>query len=105
MVGPTGSGKTTTLYAILNVLNSQEKNILTIENHVEYHIEGITQVSVKPEQGLGFADTLRAALRQDPDVLLIEEIRDEEMKRLQTLLSKLRLRDIWCSQHFTAAML
>jgi type II secretory ATPase GspE/PulE/Tfp pilus assembly ATPase PilB-like protein len=78
MVGPTGSGKTTTLYAILNALNSQEKNILTIENPVEYHIEGITQVSVKPEQGLGFADTLRAALRQDPDVLLIGEIRDEE---------------------------
>ena len=78
MVGPTGSGKTTTLYAILNALNSQEKNILTIENPVEYHIEGITQVSVKPEQGLGFAETLRAALRQDPDVLLIGEIRDEE---------------------------
>ncbi len=78
IVGPTGSGKTTTLYAVLNALNSQEKNILTIENPVEYHIEGITQVSVKPEQGLGFADTLRAALRQDPDVLLIGEIRDEE---------------------------
>ncbi len=78
MVGPTGSGKTTTLYAILNALNSQEKNILTIENPVEYHIEGITQVSVNPEQGLGFAETLRAALRQDPDVLLIGEIRDEE---------------------------
>jgi type II secretory ATPase GspE/PulE/Tfp pilus assembly ATPase PilB-like protein len=78
MVGPTGSGKTTTLYAILNALNSQEKNILTIENPVEYHIEGITQVSVKPEQGLGFAETLRAALRQDPDVILIGEIRDEE---------------------------
>jgi len=73
-VGPTGSGKTTTLYAILNALNSQEKNILTIENPVEYHIGGITQVSVKPEQGLGIADTLRAALRQDPDVLLIGEI-------------------------------
>jgi len=67
MVGPTGSGKTTTLYAILNALNSEEKNILTIE-----------QVSVKPEQGLGFADTLRAVLCQDPDVLLIGEIRDEE---------------------------
>mgnify|MGYP000507078801 CR=1 FL=1 len=75
---PTGSGKTTTLYAILNALNSQEKNILTIENPVEYNIEGITQVSVNPEQGLGFAETLRAALRQDPDVLLIGEIRDEE---------------------------
>ena len=78
MVGPTGSGKTTTLHAILNALNSHEKNILTIENPVEYHKESITQVSIKPEQGLGFADTLRAALRQDPDVLLIGEIRDEE---------------------------
>ena len=78
MVGPTGSGKTTTLYAILNALSSHEKNILTIENPVEYHIEGIIQVSVELEQGLGFADTLRAALRQDPDVLLIGEIRDEE---------------------------
>ena len=78
IVGSTGSGKTTTLYAILNALSSHEKNILTIENPVEYHIEGITQVLVKPEQGLGFADTLRAALRQDPDVLLIGEIRDEE---------------------------
>ena len=68
MVWPTGSGKTTTLYAILNALTSQEKNILTIENTVEYHIEGITKVSVKPEHGLGFAETLRAALRQDPVV-------------------------------------
>ena len=78
MVRTNGSGKTTTLYAILNALNSQEKNILTIENPVEYHIEGITHVSVKPEKGLGFANTLRAVLRQDPDVLLIGEIRDEE---------------------------
>ena len=78
MVGPTRSCKKTTLYAILNALKSHEKNILTIENPVEYHIEGITQVSIKPEQGLGFADTVRAALRQDPDVLLIGEIRDEK---------------------------
>ena len=78
MVGPTGSGKTTILYVILNALNSQEINILTIENPVEYHIEGITQVSVKPEHGLGFAETLRAALRQDPDDILIGRIRDEE---------------------------
>ena len=71
MVGPTGSGKTTTLYAILNTLNSEEKNILTIENPVEYHIEGITHVSVKPEHRLGFAETLWAALCQDSDVILI----------------------------------
>ena len=78
MVGATGSGKTATLYAILNALNSHEKNIPTIENPVEYHIKGISQVSVKPVQCLGFVDTLRAALRQDADVLLIGEIRDEE---------------------------
>lgn len=78
IVGPTGSGKTTTLYAMLNALNSREKNILTIEDPVEYHIEGINQVSVQPEQGLSFAQTLRSALRQDPDIILLGEIRDEE---------------------------
>ena len=71
MVGPTGSGKKTKLYAILNALNSQGKNILTIENPIEYHIEGIKKVSVKPEHGLGFAEILWAALRQDLDVILI----------------------------------
>ena len=78
MVGPTGSGKTTTLYAILNALNSSERHIFTIENPVEYQVPGITQVSVNPEQGLGFAEALRASLRQDPDVILVGEIRDEE---------------------------
>lgn len=78
VVGPTGSGKTTTLYAMLNEINSREKNILTIEDPVEYHIEGINQVAVKPEQDLTFSKALRAALRQDPDVILIGEIRDEE---------------------------
>jgi len=78
MVGPTGSGKTTTLYAILNALNSHERHIFTIENPVEYQVSGITQVSVNPEQGLGFAEALRASLRQDPDVILVGEIRDEE---------------------------
>ncbi len=78
LVGPTGSGKTTTLYAMLRALNSREKHIFTIEHPVEYEMSGITQVSVQPEAGLGFADALRAALRQDPDVLLVGEIRDEE---------------------------
>lgn len=78
MVGPTGSGKTTTLYAILNALNSSERHIFTIENPVEYQVSGITQVSVNPEQGLSFAEALRASLRQDPDVILVGEIRDEE---------------------------
>ena len=78
IVGPTGSGKTTTLYAILNLLNSREKNIMTVENPVEYHIDGINQVSIQPEQGLGFAEALKAFLRQDPDIILVGEIRDEE---------------------------
>ena len=65
-------------FTILNELNSQEKNILTIENPVEYHIEGIRQVYVKPEQGMVFYETLRAVSCQDPDVILIGEIRDEE---------------------------
>ncbi len=78
LVGPTGSGKTTTLYALLRSINSREKHLFTIENPVEYQIPGITQVSVDAESGLGFAEALRAALRQDPDVLLVGEIRDEE---------------------------
>lgn len=78
VVGPTGSGKTTTLYAMLNEMNSREKNIMTVEDPVEYHLPDINQVSVKPEQELTFAQTLRAFLRQDPDVILVGEIRDEE---------------------------
>jgi len=78
MVGPTGSGKTTTLYAMLNLINSPSRNILAIENPVEYELPGITQISIDAEQHLSFANTLRAGLRQDPDVILIGEIRDEE---------------------------
>ena len=78
MVGPTGSGKTTTLYAMLNLINSPSRNILTIENPVEYELPGITQISIDPDQDLDFSKTLRAALRQDPDVILIGETRDPE---------------------------
>ncbi|MBF0280562.1 MAG: type II/IV secretion system protein [SAR324 cluster bacterium] len=78
VVGPTGSGKTTTLYAMLNEMNSREKNIMTVEDPVEYHLPDINQVSVQPEQNLSFAQTLRAFLRQDPDIILVGEIRDEE---------------------------
>jgi len=76
--GPTGSGKTTTQYSILNKLNTIEKNILTIEDPVEYQLSGITQVHVNKKAGLTFAAALRAFLRQDPDIIMIGEMRDLE---------------------------
>jgi type IV pilus assembly protein PilB len=78
VTGPTGSGKSTTLYSVLNQLNTSERNIITVEDPVEYQIEGITQIQVKPEIGLDFASGLRALLRQSPDVIMIGEIRDSE---------------------------
>lgn len=76
--GPTGSGKTTTIYAILKVLNTREKNIATIEDPVEYDIEGINQIQVNQKTNLTFAHGLRSILRQDPDIIFVGEIRDEE---------------------------
>jgi type IV pilus assembly protein PilB len=76
--GPTGSGKTTTLYATLKLLNLETRNILTIEDPVEYTLEGINQVQLKESIGLGFAEALRTFLRQDPDVIMVGEIRDTE---------------------------
>jgi type IV pilus assembly protein PilB len=76
--GPTGSGKTTTLYSILKFLDSPEKNIVTVEDPVEFQLEGINQVTVRPEIGLTFASSLRSILRQDPNVIMIGEIRDYE---------------------------
>jgi type IV pilus assembly protein PilB len=78
VTGPTGSGKSTTLYSVLNQLNTPDRNIITIEDPVEYQLEGITQIQVKPEIGLDFASGLRSLLRQSPDVILIGEIRDPE---------------------------
>ncbi|HSV31737.1 MAG TPA: ATPase, T2SS/T4P/T4SS family [Atribacteraceae bacterium] len=78
LTGPTGSGKTTTLYSALNFINKPILNILTIEDPVEYRLEGINQVQVKPKIGLSFANTLRSIMRQDPDVIMIGEIRDQE---------------------------
>lgn len=78
VTGPTGSGKSTTLYSVLNQLNTPERNIVTVEDPVEYQIEGITQVQVKSEIGLNFASGLRSILRQSPDVILLGEIRDAE---------------------------
>ena len=78
LTGPTGSGKSTTLYAALNELRSSTKNILTVEDPVEYRLDGINQVQVKPEIGLTFAAALRSFLRQDPDIILVGELRDLE---------------------------
>jgi len=78
VTGPTGSGKTTTLYAALELINSPEKKIITIEDPVEYRLAGITQMQVKPSIGLTFARGLRHIVRQDPDVVLVGEIRDRE---------------------------
>lgn len=77
-VGPTGCGKTTALYAMLSSLNNMSLSIATLEEPVEYEIAGLSQVSINPKQGISFAIAMRAQLRQDPDVLLIGEIRDEE---------------------------
>lgn len=82
--GPTGSGKTSTLYALLQHLNKPDVNIITVENPVEYTITGINQVQVNEQVGLTFASALRAILRQDPDVILIGEIRDKETARIAT---------------------
>jgi type IV pilus assembly protein PilB len=82
VTGPTGSGKTTTLYSALNYMNSLEKNIMTIEDPVEYEIPLIRQAQVNTKAGLTFAAALRSFLRQDPDVILVGEIRDEETAEL-----------------------
>lgn len=82
LTGPTGCGKTTTLYATLNRIKSPEKNIITIEDPVEYKLDGINQVEVKPHIGLTFAKGLRAFLRQDPDVIMVGEVRDLETAQI-----------------------
>jgi MSHA biogenesis protein MshE len=82
VTGPTGSGKTTTLYAALAELNTADRKILTVEDPVEYRIAGINQVQINDKIDLSFARVLRSALRQDPDVLLIGEIRDEETAQI-----------------------
>lgn len=82
ITGPTGSGKSSTLYAGLNHLNSEGVNIITVEDPVEYQLEGINQIQVREEVGLTFAAGLRSILRQDPDVIMIGEIRDEETAQI-----------------------
>lgn len=78
VTGPTGSGKTTTLHCMLNLINSKEKNIVTLEDPVEYNIDGITQSQVYPEVGFNFERGIRSLLRQDPDIIMVGEIRDKE---------------------------
>jgi type IV pilus assembly protein PilB len=78
LTGPTGSGKTTTLYSVLQLLNKPERNIVTVEDPVEYRLEGITQLQIRPAAGVTFASSLRSILRQDPDIILVGEIRDPE---------------------------
>ena len=82
VTGPTGSGKSTTLYAALNILNSTEKNIITVEDPVEYRLAGINQVQVNPRAGLTFASGLRSILRCDPDIIMIGEIRDRDTAQI-----------------------
>jgi type II secretory ATPase GspE/PulE/Tfp pilus assembly ATPase PilB-like protein len=82
VTGPTGSGKTTTLYATLSSLNSKEVNIVTIEDPVEYQLPGINQIQVNPKAGLSFARGLRSILRQDPDIIMVGEIRDLETAKI-----------------------
>ena len=82
VTGPTGSGKSTTLYASLNRINSAEKNVMTIEDPIEYQLEGISQMQVAAKKGMNFANSLRHVLRQDPDVIMVGEVRDIETARM-----------------------
>ena len=82
VTGPTGSGKTTTLYALLNMINSRDRNIITIEDPVEYRLASIRQTQINPKAGITFATGLRSILRQDPDIIMIGEIRDLETSEI-----------------------
>ena len=87
VTGPTGSGKTTTLYACLNKINSKDKKILTIEDPIEYQLKGITQMQVQPKIGLTFANGLRSMLRHDPDIMMVGEVRDFETAEIAIRVS------------------
>jgi general secretion pathway protein E len=82
ITGPTGSGKSTSLYAALKLLNTSERKIITVEDPVEYQLEGINQIQAKPQIGLTFASALRSIVRQDPDVIMIGEMRDLETAKI-----------------------
>src|SRR5207244_4571724 len=91
--GPTGAGKSTTLYACLNEIDRFQKNVITVENPVEYQMDNVTQIEVNPKAGKTFASELRSILRQDPDVILIGEIRDQETARSEEHTSELQSPD------------
>jgi len=82
VTGPTGSGKSTTLYATLNILNTEDRNIITVEDPVEYRLPGVNQIQMNPKAGLTFAAALRSILRSDPDIVLVGEIRDAETAQI-----------------------
>src|SRR6202012_5997006 len=82
VTGPTGSGKTTTLYTCLLRLNSREKKLFTVEDPIEYQLDGVSQIQVKPQIGLTFAQVLRSVLRQDPDIIMVGEMRDLETAQI-----------------------
>ena len=82
VTGPTGSGKTTTLYAMMKTINTDERKIITIEDPIEYEMDGVTQVQIYPQIGLTFAQGLRSMLRHDPDVMMVGEVRDMETAEL-----------------------
>ncbi len=86
--GPTGSGKTTTLYAALSRVDSRERNVITLEDPIEYHLAGITQLPVSEKKGMTFASGLRSILRQDPDVIMVGEVRDVETARMAVRASQ-----------------
>ena len=98
VTGPTGSGKSTSLYAWLHTINSIDKRILTVEDPIEYEMAGINQIQVRPEIGLTFAVGLRHILRQDPDVIMVGEIRDQETAEIAIRAS---LTGHWCSARCT----
>jgi type IV pilus assembly protein PilB len=107
VTGPTGSGKSTTLYACLNLLNKPDKNICTVEDPVEYKLKGVNQIQVKSQVGLTFANALRSFLRQDPDILMVGEVRDQETAEIclraaltgHFVLSTLHTNDALASVH------
>lgn len=103
VTGPTGCGKTTTLYSVLSILNTDDSNITTLEDPIEYYISGINQSQINPEVGFAFANGLRAVLRQDPNIIMVGEIRDNETAELvvhagltgHLVLSTLHTNDAW----------